>query len=159
MINRLPVKEIGLFLDLKPALDKEMLDKRLLRDFDKYKNKQAANALTELLPQKMISAVLKASGVDAKKNVNVLTKAERERILGALNGFPMMIAALRRIRRGDRHIQGGVALTEIDPKSMRAKKIEGLRFCGEVLDVDAFTGGFNLQIAFSTGFAAGKSIK
>ncbi len=158
MINRLPAEEIRLTLDLKPALDQETLDRRLLRDFEKYKNRMLCNALDDLLPQKMIGAVLEASGTDGRKNVNSLTKEERRALLWALKEFPMQPKSLRGFSEAV-VTSGGVALSGVDPKTMESKKVHGLRFCGETLDIDAFTGGFNLQIAFSTGYAAGNSIK
>ena len=158
LINRLDLKNVILELDLKPALDRQTLDKRILRDFEKYKNRHIDNAMSDLLPQKMISAVLAASGISEKKNVNVLTKEERGKLLNTLKGFPLQPAGLRDFREAI-ITSGGVDLSEIDPHTMEAKKVKGLRFCGEVLDADAFTGGYNLQIAFSTGYAAGNSIR
>lgn len=157
LINRLPLKNLKITIDLKPALDEETLDKRLLRDFEKYKNKQISNALCELLPQKFISILLSSCGISEKKNVNVLTKEERKQLVKTLKFFPLKIKSLRGFEEAI-ITSGGIELSEINPKTMESKKIKGLRFCGEVLDVDAFTGGFNLQIAFSTGFAAGNSI-
>ncbi len=157
MINRLPLNQVSLFLDLKPALDEQTLDKRLLRDFEKYKNKQISNALVELLPQKLIGVLLEVCGISDKKNVNVLTKEERLLLVKTLKAFPMQVRSLRGFEEAI-ITSGGVSLSEINPKTMESKKIKGVRFCGEVLDVDAFTGGFNLQIAFATGFAAGNSI-
>ena len=145
-------------IDLKPALDEQTLDKRLLRDFDKYKNKQISNALVELLPQKLISFVLQACNISEKKNVNVLTKEERLRLVKTLKNLPLKVKSLRGFEEAI-ITSGGVTLAEINPKTMESKKIEGLKFCGEVLDVDAFTGGFNMQIAFATGYAAGSTIK
>ncbi len=158
LINRLDLKNVRLSLDLKPALDAGTLDKRLLRDFEKYQNKQMGNALADLLPQKMIPAVLAASGIPEKKSVNVLTKQERLKLGEVLKSFPMKPIGLRGFEEAI-VTSGGVALSEVDPRTMESKKVKGLRFCGEVLDADAFTGGYNLQIAFSTGYAAGKSIK
>ena len=158
VINRSDLKVVTLFLDLKPALDFDTLDRRLLRDFKKYKNKQLLNAMCELLPQKMIATVLSAAGISEKKNVNVLTKEERFRLLNALKEFPVKPVGLRGFEEAI-ITSGGVELSEINPKTMEAKKVSGLRFCGEVLDADAFTGGYNLQIAFSTGYAAGRSIR
>jgi len=157
-INRLPLQNVTLYLDLKPALDEQTLDKRLLRDFEKYKNKQIGNALCELLPQKLIQVVLLASGISATQNVNVLTKEERAKLLKNLKEFPIKVKGLRGFEEAI-VTSGGVDVSGINPKTMESKKCPGIRFCGEVLDVDAFTGGFNLQIAFSTGFAAGNSIK
>lgn len=157
MMNRLSMKDIELFLDLKPALDASMLDKRLLRDFEKYKNKQISNALTELLPQKFIGVLLNACAISEKKTVNILTKEERLRLVRTLKAFPLRVRGLRGFEEAI-ITSGGVSLSEINPKTMESKKQKGVRFCGEVLDVDAFTGGFNMQIAFATGFAAGNSI-
>ena len=157
LINRTPFSLIELRLDLKPAIDEQTLDKRILRDFEKYKNKQIVNALCELLPQKMISIVLKFSGISDKKAVNAVTKEERARLVATLKGMPLKIRGLRGFEEAI-VTSGGVDLSEINPKTMESKKVKGLRFCGEVLDVDAFTGGFNLQIAFATGYAAGNSI-
>lgn len=157
VINRLPFEKLTATLDLKPALDEQTLDKRLLRDFEKYKNKQIANALVELLPQKLIAVVLKYSGINPMKSVNVLTKEERIRLVKTLKNFPLKLRGLRGFEEAI-ITSGGVELSEINPKTMESKKVQGLRFCGEVLDVDAFTGGFNLQIAFATGYAAGNSV-
>lgn len=158
VINRLPLSSLTATLDLKPALDEQTLDKRLLRDFDKYKNKQIANALVELLPQKLIAVVLSAAGITPTKSVNVLTKEERGKLVKTLKALPLKLRSLRGFEEAI-ITSGGVDLSEINPKTMESKKVKGLRFCGEVLDVDAFTGGFNLQIAFATGYAAGKTIK
>ena len=158
VINRLPLGQLSVGLDLKPALDEQTLDKRLLRDFEKYKNKRISNALCELLPQKLILFVLNASGISEKKNVNVLTKEERARLVSTLKNLPLKIRSLRGFEEAI-ITSGGVELSEINPKTMESKKVRGLKFCGEVLDVDAFTGGFNLQIAFSTGYAAGNTIE
>lgn len=157
VINRMPMEQLRLFLDLKPALDEQTLDKRLLRDFEKYKNKQISNALCELLPQKLISAVLKVCNISEKKNVNVLTKEERGKLVKTLKAFPFKIKSLRGFEEAI-ITSGGVNLNEINPKTMESKLVSGLKFCGEVLDIDAFTGGFNLQIAFSTGYVAGSTI-
>ena len=158
VINRLPLSSLVATLDLKPALDEQTLDKRLLRDFEKYKNKQIANALVELLPQKLISVVLSVAGIFALKSVNVLTKEERGRLVKTLKSLPMKLRSLRGFEEAI-ITSGGIDLSEINPKTMESKKMKGIRFCGEVLDVDAFTGGFNMQIAFATGYAAGNSIK
>lgn len=157
VINRLPLNALTVLLDLKPALDEQTLDKRILRDFDKYKNKQICNALCELLPQKLIAFILKKSAIAETKNVNVVTKEERTRLVKTIKGIPLKVHSLRGIEEAI-VTSGGVSLTEINPKTMESKLVKGLKFCGEVLDVDAFTGGFNMQIAFSTGFAAGNTI-
>lgn len=158
LINRLPLSSLTATIDLKPALDEQTLDKRLLRDFEQYKNKQISNVLIELLPQKLISLVLAYAGIAPTKSVNSITKEERMRLLRILKAFPLKLRSLRGFEEAI-ITSGGVDLTEINPKTMESKKIKGVRFCGEVLDVDAFTGGFNMQIAFATGYAAGKSIK
>ncbi len=158
MINRLPLANLAVTLDFKPALDEVTLDKRLLRDFEKYKNKQLINALCELLPQKLIACVLSVADVSPAKAVNAVTKEERGRLIRAVKQFPLKVRSLRGFEEAI-ITSGGVELAEINPKTMESKRYEGLRFCGEVLDVDAFTGGFNLQIAFATGYAAGRSIR
>ena len=157
LINRLPFDRLMAFIDLKPALDAQTLDKRLLRDFEKFKNKQIANALIELLPQKMIGEVLRVACISAMKPINIITKEERARLLNAIKAFPLKIRSLRPIEEAI-VTSGGVDLSEINPKTMQCKKNPNIRFCGEVLDVDAFTGGFNMQIAFATGYAAGNAI-
>ena len=158
LVNRLQVKNLQVYLDFKPALDEQTLDKRLLRDFEKFKNKKISNALSELLPQKLIFAVLSVAKIPESKNVNVLTKQERGELLRVLKSFPLQIKALRGFNEAI-VTSGGVDLSQINPKTMESKLVRGLKFCGETLDVDAFTGGFNMQIAFSTGFAAGYTIK
>ena len=157
IINRLPLSSLHFSIDLKPALDVQTLDKRLLRDFEKYKNKQISNALSELLPQKLIAYVLLKSGISDKKQVNVITKEERGALIRTIKALSFKIKSLRGFEEAI-ITSGGVALPEINPKTMESKKVLGLKFCGEVLDVDAFTGGFNMQIAFSTGFVAGNTI-
>ncbi|MBO5737192.1 MAG: NAD(P)/FAD-dependent oxidoreductase [Clostridia bacterium] len=158
LVNRLPLSSLKATLDLKPALDIQTLDKRLLRDFEKYKNKQISNALVELLPQKMIAPILAFAGISAVKSVNSITKEERLRLAQVLKAVPLKLRSLRGFEEAI-ITSGGVDLAEINPKTMESKKVKGIRFCGEVLDVDAFTGGFNMQIAFSTGYAAGNTIK
>ncbi len=158
LINRLDYNGLQAYLDLKPALDTQTLDKRILRDFEKYKNKKLLNALVELLPQRLIKPVLQACNLSEDKPVNVLTRAERARLVEAIKKFPLKIKGLRGFEEAI-VTSGGIELSEINPKTMESKKVQGLRFCGEVLDVDAYTGGFNLQIAFATGYAAGNSIK
>ena len=157
LINRLSLPNLSVEIDLKPALDEQTLDKRLLRDFEKYKNKQISNALIELLPSKMIDVLLNLCKIDAKKCVNVLTKEERSKIVTTLKAVPCKVHSLRGFNEAI-ITSGGIDLAEINPKTMESKKISGLKFCGEVLDVDAFTGGFNMQIAFSTGYVAGNTI-
>ncbi len=142
-------------IDLKPALDEKTLDTRLLSDFEKYKNKDFLNALGDLLPQKLIEPLVARSGIDPHKKVNAVTKEERKALLVLLKGLSVTVKGFRSI---DEAIvtKGGVALNEIDPKTMASKLVQGLYFAGEVLDLDAYTGGFNLQIAFSTAVLAGE---
>lgn len=157
LINRLQLNSLSVSIDLKPALDEQTLDKRILRDFEKYKNKQIINALVELLPIKIIPIVLALAGIQEKKNVNIITKEERLKLVKILKAFPVKVRSLRGFEEAI-ITSGGVDVTEINPKTMESKKVKGLYFCGEVLDIDAFTGGFNMQIAFATGYAAGNSI-
>ena len=157
LINRTDFRQIRLFLDFKPALDEETLDRRLLRLFDEQKNKTLRGAAADLLPQKMIGAVLKQANIPQEKRCNSVTKEERARLLKALKAFEMRPLSLRDFSEAI-VTSGGVDVSEINPKTMDVKKVRGLKMCGETLDLDAFTGGFNLQIAFSTGFLAGKSI-
>ena len=143
-------------IDLKPALDEQTLDKRILRDFAGNKNKQIQNALDALLPKKLILPVIRQAEIEPVKQVNAITAAERGRLSGALKGFTLTFAGFRPI---DEAVitDGGIDTREINPKTMESKLVKGLHFAGEVIDVAAFTGGFNLQIAFSTGYAAGKA--
>ena len=149
-------RDVKVSIDLKPALDRETLEKRILSDFAKYINRDLGNALGDLLPQKMILPFLTLAGLDVRKKVNVLTKAERERMLDALKGFVIPISGFRPIEEAI-VTSGGVDVKEIYPKTMMSRKIDRLFFAGEMIDVDAYTGGFNLQIAFSTGYLAGLS--
>lgn len=156
-INRLPIDEIALSLDFKPALDEETLDKRLLRDLADRKNEQMKNVMRGLLPAGAIPLVLTAARVSKEKQANAVTKEERRRIAVALKALPLTPVRLRGFEEAV-VTSGGVSLAEIDPSTMQSKKVRGLYFCGELLDCDAFTGGFNLQIAFSTGYLAGSSV-
>ncbi|MBQ7379846.1 MAG: NAD(P)/FAD-dependent oxidoreductase [Clostridia bacterium] len=144
------------YIDLKPALDEKTLDARLLSDFSKYQNKDFVNSLGDLLPQKMIETVVERSGIDPRKKVNSITAAERHALVTQLKAFPVRLSGFRPI---DEAIvtKGGVDTRQIKPASMESRLVSGLYFAGEVLDVDAYTGGFNLQIAFSTGHLAGES--
>lgn len=157
LINRLDLNRIRLVLDFKPALDNDTLDKRILRDFENYKNKAVSNCLKELLPSAVIAEILQRSGLFAEQKVNSVTKAQRSALICAVKNFEMLPASLRDFSEAI-ITAGGVDVKEINPKTMESKIVKGLYFCGEVLDVDAFTGGFNLQIAFSTGYAAGNAI-
>lgn len=141
-------------INLKPALDEKTLDGRILSDFAKYQNKDFVNALGDLLPQKLIPAVIRLSGIDPRKKVNSVTREERAALCGVIRSLTISLDGFRPI---DEAIvtKGGVSVKEINPKTMESKLCAGLYFAGEVLDVDAYTGGFNLQIAFSTGALAG----
>ena len=157
LINRLPMSEIEIFIDLKPALDAQTLDKRILRDFEKYKNKMLIHALDELLPKSLVPVVVARSGILPSTPVNTVTKAQRGHLLETIKRFTLRPSSLRGIRESI-VTAGGVDVREIHPKTMESRLVKGLYFCGEVLDVDAFTGGYNLQIAFSTGYAAGNNV-
>ena len=147
--------KVKLIIDLKPALDNQKLDHRILRDFEELKNKEFKNSLEKLLPRKMINTFIKLTGIDPEKRVNVITKEERKTIVNTLKNFEITLNGFESI---DEAIitKGGIALKEINPKTMESKIIKGLYFAGEIMDLDAFTGGFNLQIAWSTGYSAGK---
>lgn len=149
-------KAISLKIDLKPALDETALDKRLLNDFGKFKNKDFCNSLDELLPQKLIPTVITLSGIDPRKKVNEITKAERASLVSILKNFPLTVIGRRPIEEAI-VTSGGIKVSEINPSTMESKLIKGLYFAGEMIDVDAYTGGYNLQIAFSTGALAGQS--
>lgn len=144
-------------IDLKPALNEETLDKRLLRDFDKYAKKDFVHALDDLLPKRLIDTVIEKTGISPRKKAGLLTKEERAKVLENLKHFTLHIKGFRPIAEAI-VTSGGVKTAEINPKTMESKFVKGLYFAGEVMDVDAYTGGFNLQIAFSTGYAAGKAI-
>lgn len=143
-------------IDLKPALDEKTLDARILSDFSKYQNRDLINALGDLLPQKMIAPYIGLCGIDPRKKVNSITREERERMVHVLKGIRVGLIGFRPIEEAI-VTRGGVSVKEVDPKTMQSKLVEGLYFAGEVLDVDAYTGGFNLQIAFSTATVAGTS--
>ena len=145
-----------LSIDLKPALDEEKLDRRILSDFEKYKNKDLANALCDLLPSSMIKPVITKAGLTETKKINSVTQKERRALLETLKGFTVTISGTRPIAEAI-VTSGGVAVSEISPGTMQCKKWENLYFAGEVIDVDAYTGGFNLQIAYSTGMKAAES--
>ncbi|MCQ2530897.1 MAG: NAD(P)/FAD-dependent oxidoreductase [Lachnospiraceae bacterium] len=149
-------KDFVLHLDLKPALDKDTLNARILRDFEEQKNKEFKNALGKLLPSKLVPVIVKLSGIDPYKKVNVITKQERLALTELLKDFQLQIDRCADVNQAV-ITSGGINIKKIDPKTMESKLKKDLYFAGEVLDVDAFTGGFNLQIAFSTGWAAGKA--
>ncbi len=150
-------KKTELVIDLKPALDEKELNSRLLKDFEKYANKAFKNALDDLLPQKLIPVIVRSSGIDENKKVNSITKQERHTLLELLKNFRLSVTDTAGFNEAV-ITRGGICVDEIDPSTMRSKKTENLFFCGEIIDVDAFTGGFNLQIAFSTAYLAGTNV-
>lgn len=149
--------EYRLEIDLKPALDEKKLDARLLRDFEKYSNKEFKNALCDLAGHTMIPVLVRLSGIPEDTKVNIITKEQRMKLLHLLKAFPVSVSGTRPV---DEAIvtSGGVSTKEINPRTMESKLVSGLYFAGEVLDVDGYTGGFNLQIAWSTGYVAGNSV-
>ena len=148
--------EIILSIDLKPALTEEKLDERILRDFAEEKNKEFKNSLDKLLPKKMIGIVVELSEISPNKKVNEITKVERKRIVHLLKNFEIYIDSFRNIEEAI-ITSGGIDIKQINPKTMESKLIKNLYFAGEIIDVDAYTGGFNLQIAYSTGYTAGRN--
>lgn len=146
--------KIKLYIDLKPALDEEKLDNRILRDFEELKNKQFKNSLDKLLPRKMIEPIITLIGISPEKRINEITKEERRKIVKVLKNFELTISGFRSIEEAI-VTKGGISIKEINPKTMESKIINGLYFAGEIIDLDAFTGGFNLQIAWSTGYSVG----
>ena len=152
--NLMKNENIVLTIDLKPALTTEKLDERVLRDFGEEKNKEFKNSLDKLLPKKMIPVIIELSEINPDKKVNEITKKEREKLVKILKKLEIKIGGFRPIEEAI-VTSGGVNIKEINPKTMESKLIKGLYFAGEIIDVDAYTGGFNLQIAYSTGFTAG----
>ena len=147
-------KKVSLAIDLKPALNEEKLNERILRDFEEFKNKNFKNSLEKLLPQKLIPVIIEKSGINENKKVNEIKKKERKNLIKLLKSFELNIKSFRPIEEAI-ITSGGIDVKEINPKTMESKLIKGLYFAGEIIDVDAYTGGFNLQIAYSTGFTAG----
>ena len=147
---------IVLKIDFKPALDKEKLDARILRDFESEKNKLFRNSLDKLLPQKLIEPIINLSGINSNKKVNEISKKERIDLVNLLKEFPITISGFRPVEEAI-ITAGGINIKEINPKTMESKIVKNLFFAGEIIDVDAYTGGFNLQIAYSTGFTAGSN--
>ena len=145
-------------IDLKPALTEEQLDKRLLKDFEEAKNRQFKNSIGRLFPAKMIPVILELSGIDPDKKVNEITKEERQQFLHLIKAFPMTLNGVRDFNEAI-ITKGGIKVSEVNPSTMESKLVKNLYFCGEVLDLDAVTGGFNLQIAWSTGHLAGSCIE
>lgn len=150
-------KKIILSVDLKPALSEEKLDERILRDFNEEKNRDYKNSLDKLLPKKMIDTIIELSGINPNKKVNEITKKERLGLVHLLKNLEISISGFRPIEEAI-VTSGGINVKEINPKTMESKLVKGLYFAGEVIDVDAYTGGFNLQIAYSTGYTAGMSL-
>lgn len=146
--------KIELSINLKPALTEEKLENRILRDFEAQKNKEFKNSLNELLPKKLIEPIIRMSGIDENKKVNSITKQERKNLVKLLQDFRIKINGFRPINEAI-VTSGGISVKEINPKTTESKIIHGLYFAGEIIDVDAYTGGFNLQIAWSTGYTAG----
>ena len=147
-------KKIVLKIDLKPALDEKKLNDRILRDFEEVKNKQFKNSLDKLLPQKLIPVIIRRSKISPNKQVNEITRKEREELIKQIKDFEIIIKGFRPIEEAI-ITSGGINIKEINPKTMESKKVKGLYFAGEIIDVDSYTGGFNLQIAYSTGYVAG----
>ena len=150
-------KDIKIFVDLKAALSHEKLDDRILRDFEEYNNKQFKNSLNDLLPKKMIPLIIKLSQINPEKPVNQITKEERRKVLELIKSFPITFKCFRPIEEAI-VTAGGVSVKEVDPSTMESKLQAGLFFAGEVLDIHGLTGGYNLQIAYSTGYLAGNNI-
>ena len=158
MVNDDIVKgNLHMTIDLKPALTQEQLDKRILRDFEESKNKQFRNVIGKLYPAKMIPVMIRLSGIDSEKKVNEITKEERMNLIACTKAFPMTQVGTRGFEEAI-ITRGGVNVKEVNPSTMESKKVNGLYFAGEVMDLDALTGGFNLQIAWSTGYLAGNNI-
>ena len=155
-LREVDISRLTLSIDLKPALDEKTLDARLLSDFRANANKDFINSLGGLLPLKMIAPFVDCTGIDPRRKVNSITKEERRSIVSLLKSFNIPLSGFRPIEEAI-ITSGGVSTKEIRPGTMESKLVPGLYFAGEVIDVDAYTGGFNLQIAFSTGYLAGKS--
>ena len=146
--------KIILKIDFKPALDEQKLDARILRDFEEIKNKQFKNSLDKLLPQKLIPVIIKKTNIDEEKRVNLIKKEERKKLVSLIKDFEVTISKFRPIEEAI-ITAGGISIKDINPKTMESKIVKNLFFAGEIIDVDAYTGGFNLQIAYSTGYVAG----
>ena len=153
-IQKMKNKQIKIVIDLKPALSEEKLEERVLRDFEQEKNKQFKNSLDKLLPQKMIAIIIEKSLIHPNKKVNEITREERKRLVKLLKNFELTVRSFRPIEEAI-ITSGGISVKEINPKTMESKIINGLYFAGEIIDVNSYTGGFNLQIAYSTGYTAG----
>ena len=151
--ENMSIKPVSLIVDLKPAMDEEMLDKRILRDFEEFHNRELRNSLGKLLPKSLIPVVISMSGISPDKKVNAISSDERRRLLKCFKEFTMTIIAFRGFEEAI-ITGGGISVKEINPQNMELKKVKNLRVAGEIIDVDALTGGFNLQIAWSTGYMA-----
>lgn len=155
--KKLKEKELKLMIDLKPALSMEQLEKRVLRDFEENQNRQFKNAVGKLFPSKLIPVMIELSGIGEEKKVNVISSDERQKFMSLIKNLPVTLTGLRGYNEAI-ITKGGVKVKEIDPSTMESKLVKGLYFAGEVLDLDAVTGGFNLQIAWSTAYAAGMAV-
>ena len=155
-LNEYDKNTYEIYIDLKPALSIEQLDKRLIRDFEKYNNKNFSNALFDLMPKKLVPVIIQLSGINPETKVNQVTKEQRNIVLNLIKGLKVTVKKPRPIEEAI-ITSGGISVDEINPSTMESKIINNLFFCGEVIDVDAYTGGFNLQIAYSTGFLAGNN--
>ncbi len=156
-LEKMKNKKIVLKIDLKPALSEEKLEERVLRDFNELKNKQFKNSLDKLLPQKLIPVIIEKSSIPENKKVNEITKEERKKLVHLLKNYEIEIKGFRPIEEAI-ITSGGVSTKEINPKTMESKIVKGLYFAGEIIDVDSYTGGFNLQITYSTGYTAGLEV-
>jgi len=146
-----------LFIDLKPAMELEQLDKRLLRDFEENQNKQFKNVLGGLFPVKLIPIMIRLSGIEPEKKVNEISREERRSFAELIKNLPLTVKGVRGFNEAI-ITRGGVSVKDVNPSTMESKKVNGLFIAGELLDLDAMTGGFNLQIAWSTGYLAGQSV-
>ena len=147
-----------LLIDLKPALDEGKLNDRILRDLEQYKNRTMENALTDLLPRSMIPVMLRKAAISPQLQANSLKKEQRRKLVELCKAFPVMITGKRPVAEAI-ITSGGIKVSEVNPRTMESKKVKKLFFAGEILDCDAYTGGFNLQIAWATGWAAGVAVK
>ena len=152
--NLMKENKIKIQIDLKASLTEEQLDSRILRDFNEVKNKQFKNSLEKLLPQKMINPIIELTGINPEKKVNEITREERIKLMGVMKNVELIVTGFRPIEEAI-ITSGGINIKEINPKTMESKIVKGLYFAGEIIDVDAYTGGFNLQIAYSTGYTSG----
>ena len=156
-IRKMGKAEYSAVIDLKPALSDEQLDKRILRDFETEQNKDFVNSLDALLPKSIIPVIIERSGIEPRTKVNQISRVQRAELVRVIKNFTLRITGFRPIEEAI-ITSGGISVKEINPSTMESKLVKGLFFAGEIIDVDAFTGGFNLQIAFSTGFLAGENV-